>query len=171
MQDKLKAKKRPTTRCRIFVGDPDEHSKAYETSFLALVELFKDYKAGDEMPEPMKIAGRQLLEDLAKVQEPYFQTFVFRAMKPDAFEKLLDVHPPRPNSDDIAYNEDTFPPAVFKECLIEPAYDTLTDAEWKAFFDECSHKEHVLLHNTALDANMRNIEPSTPKDLMTPSLK
>lgn len=170
MADKLKAKKRPTTRCQIFVGDHDEHSKSTQETFLKLVQTLKDYQPGQEMPEPMRIAGTHLLENWGKTQEEYFQTFVFRAMHPVEFEKLLDEddHKARPNTEDVAYNTETFPPAVFKKCLIEPVYDTLTDEGWKAFFDECSHKEMTLLLNTALECNMRNIEPSTPKDLMTP---
>lgn len=168
MKDKLRGKKRPTTRCKIFVGDSAQHLASTQETFLKLVDTFKDYKPGEEMPEPLKIAGKHLLEDLGKIQEEYFQTFVFKAMLPEDFETLLDQHAPRPDTADRGYNGETFPMAVFKECLIEPIYSTLTDEEWQEFFAECSHKEMNLILRTAMDCNMRNIEPSTPKDLMTP---
>lgn len=167
MKDKLKAKKRPITRCQIFVGDPDKHRESTQETFLKLIQTLKDFKPDQEMPEAMRIAGKHLLEDWGKSQEEYFQTFVFRAMHPVEFERLLDEHKPRPDTEDVAYNGETFPHAVFTACLIEPVYDTLSEEEWKAFLDECSHKELTLLYQTALECNMRNIEPSTPKDLMT----
>jgi hypothetical protein len=167
MKDKLKNKKRPTAKCRIFVGDHEEYRQSTEQSFVKLVELFKDFKPDTEMPEPLRIAGKELFKDFSEVQEPFFQTFVFRAMHPVAFEKLLDAHPARPNIDELGYNHETLRPVVFKECLIEPEYVTQTDEEWEAFFNECSHKEYNLLMSTAMEANLRNIELSTPKDLMT----
>lgn len=164
---KLKGKKRPTTHCKIFVGDPEEHRKISEGSFLKLVETFKDFKPDEEMPEELKALGIKLAEDYVKVQEPFFQKFIFKAMNPIAFERLVDEHPPRVGTKDEAWNDDTFRPEIFKQCLIEPAYDTLTDDEWEAFFEECSNKEHRLLLQTALSSNLRNIEPTNPKDLMT----
>lgn len=167
MKDKLKGKKRPVTRCKIFVGDPDEYKTQVEESFANLVGLLKDFDPESEMPEPMKIAGKAMVEDLLKMQEPYYQTFVFRAMPAVAFEKLIDEYPARPNTTDEVYNWETFPPRIFKECLVEPVYDTMSDEEWAEFFTECSHKEYDLLMRAGMDSNLRNIEPSTPKDLMT----
>lgn len=164
---KLKGKKRPTTNCKIFVGDPEEHRKLTEGSFMKFVEAFKDFKPGEELPEELKALGIALAKEFQETQEPFFQTFVFKAMNAIKFEKLADEFPARPGTEDEAYNRDTFPPEVFKQCLIEPAYDTLTEEEWEAFFDECSNKERRLLLHTAVASNLRNIEPLNPKDLMT----
>lgn len=164
---KLKSKKRPTANCRLFVGDPDEYDKVTEGSFFRFLEIFRDFKPDEEMPEEMKALGVELAKEFAEAQEPFFQKFIFKAMNAIKFEELADEYPARPGTDDEAYNRDTFPPEVFKHCLIEPAYDTLTKEEWEAFFDECSNKERRLLLHTAVASNLRNIEPLNPKDLMT----
>lgn len=166
MKDKLKAKKRPTSRCKIFVGDPDEHRKLTETSFMEFITLFKDFKPGEMTPE-LRDAALELTQSFSSVQEPYFQTFVFRAIHPVEFERFAEEHPPREGTSDIAYNYETFPMAVFKRCLVEPTADTLNDEEWEEFFANCSQKERRLLLDTALECNLRHIEPTTPKDLMT----
>lgn len=167
MADKLKTKKRPTTKCRIFVGDPEQYRTEVEESFENLLNLLRDFDPEKEMPEPMKIAGKAMMEDLAKIQEPFYQTFVFRALHPVKFEELMDEYPPPEGKKEMICDWPKFNPRIFKECLIEPAYDSLSDDEWQAFFDECSHKEYEVLMNTSMDANIRNVDPQSPKDLMT----
>ena len=167
MKDRLKAKKRPTASCRIFVGDQEEYQKTIRESFSDLYEILKGFSG--EMPDHIREGTLEVLKSFNSRQEPYFMRFVFRAMDPVAYEKLAeqDEYKPRPNTDDIAFNYDTFPVRVFRECLIEPVYDTLSDEEWDEFLKNCSQVERRLLLDTGLSANQRNIEPSTPKDLKT----
>lgn len=171
MKDKLKTKKRPTATCRIFCGDPEKYKTEVEGSFANLVELLKDFNPEEEMPEPMKVAGKSMMEELLKLQEPYFQKFVFRAIHPIRFEELMDSYPPRPGTKDAVCNWTDFGPRIFKECMVEPSYNSLTDEEWQEFFDECSHKEYEVLMNTSMNVNIRNVDPQSPKDLMTPYIK
>lgn len=167
MKDKLKTKKRPTTRCRIFVGDHDKYRTEVEESWSNIINLFKDYNPDEDLPEPLKIAGKGMMEELTKLQDPYYQTFVFRALHPVKYEELMDEYPPRPGTKDEICNWTDFNARIFKECLIEPGYDSLSEEEWQEFFDECSHKEYQMLMNAAMDANIRNVDPQSPKDMMT----
>jgi hypothetical protein len=167
MKDRLLNKKRPTSKCRIFVGDQTEFDDTNQESVKALLEVIKDYK--DDFNAEIRDKVVKLGKEFNAKQEKFFEAFVFRAMKPVEFEGLTDVeeYRPRAGTDDIAFNYETFPTAVFRLCLIQPAYETLSDEEWDEFLDNCSQKERRLLLDTALQCNMRSIEPSTPKDLMT----
>jgi hypothetical protein len=167
MKDKLLGKKRPTSKCRIFIGDQTEFDEVNQEAVKSLLESIKGYQ--NELSAEMRETIIRVAKEFTAKQEPFFTTFVFRAMKPVEYEKLTEVeeYRPRPGTDDIAFNYDTFPVAVFRQCLIEPAYDTLSDEEWDEFLDNCSQTERRLLLDTSLTCNQRNIEPSTPKDLMT----
>lgn len=167
MKDKLKGKKRPTAHCTIFVGDPDKHKEVTQESYKDFASIVKTYKPEEGINDTMLAVAQKVMKNFAKQQEPFFQRFVFRAMHPVSFEQLADEYPPREGTEDVAYNFETFPRRIFKECLVEPEYSTLTDEEWDEFFENCSQKERRLLLDTAMTCNMRNIEPATPKDLMT----
>lgn len=165
MADKLKGKKRPTANCRIFVGDAEALKNITDNAILSLIKSVKDYE--DTVTPEMSKAMLELFKAHSEAQEPFFQKFVFKAMPPVAFEDFAEEHSPREGSDDIAFNYKTFPTAVFRKCLIEPVYSTLTDEEWDEFLENCSQKERRLLLDTAMNCNLRSIEPSTPKDLTT----
>jgi len=171
MKDKLKAKKRPIKDCRIFVGDRDKYQKEVEESLANLINFLKDIQGNEEIPEPAMNVGKKLIEDLAKLQEPYYQKFVFRALNPVKFEKLMEEYPPPKGKETEVCDWEAFNRRIFQECLIEPSYDSLTEEEWEEFFDSCSHKEYELLMNTSMDVNIRNVDPTSPKDLMTPRSK
>lgn len=170
MKDKLSKKTRPVTSCRIFVGDPEEYRTTTQEKFMPLLKFFGDNSNEmDNLTAEQRRIGIKLMEAFSESQEPFFQTFRFKAMKPVPFERLADEYPPREGTEDVAFNYDTFPRRIFQECMIEPAYKTLSEEEWDEFLENCSQKERRLLFDTAMNSNLRNVEPSTPKDLMTRS--
>jgi len=167
LSEKLKGKKLPVTECRIFVGDRDKYKEEIEESFSNLLDFLKSIQDREDLEAPVMETGKKMLEKIAKLQEPYYQRFVFKALKPTKFEKLMDEYPPPKGKETDICDWEAFNARIFKECMVEPAYDSLTDDEWGEFFEACSHKEFELLMNTAMDANIRNADPQSPKDLMT----
>jgi hypothetical protein len=171
MSERLKNKKRPVKHCRIFVGDQDDLDVITNSAYVELMKIVRE-KESDKINESEQATQTiSLVTRLVIDQSAHFQKFSFRAMKPVEFEQMSELpeYAPREKTKDIAYNVDTFPRAVFFECMIEPERNSLTPEEWEEFFENCSQKEYDLLLNTSMEANLRNIEPTTPKGWMTPN--
>lgn len=106
--------------------------------------------------------AREALQAAQAALHACYESITLRAMRPEDFEALADAHPPREgNSDDDAWNTDTFPLAVFLAC----APPDLTAEEWQAFLEESvSDAEQAGLLTMAVAVNARTVDPSVPKD-------
>lgn len=86
----------------------------------------------------------------------------FTAMEADAFEELLGQHPPREGTKDEAWDVTTFPKACFLACAPGP----WTAKKWEEWAKtKINEGERIKLYNTAINANIRVLDPSVPKDL------
>lgn len=89
-----------------------------------------------------------------------YEQVVLRAMRPDDFDALITLHPPREGTGDRVWNLETFPRA----CLMECVESDLTPAEWdQVWKDVLSHAERIELCNAAIAVNARPPDSALPK--------
>lgn len=154
--ERLDAKPRPSLPYPVRVEDTTTAQQAVAD---AQGELL--LSLGSEHEE----AARQRLADAGAALKACFQVIKITAMDPELFEDLVDDHPPREDTDekkwdDEAWNADTFPRALFYEC-VPPGRD---EAWWAAWLKRtCSDGEQTDLFNAAVAVNVRSVSPTLPK--------
>jgi hypothetical protein len=85
------------------------------------------------------------IEDLIEQKPDKVCTFVFRSIAPDRYERLVRRHPPTQTQRSaaaklgrsVSFNEETFPQALIKACLVEPKLTgEQVDALWNGGGDD-----------------------------------
>jgi hypothetical protein len=77
----------------------------------------------------MDAAGLLALKKLREVSVPFemgdgaHAVFHIRALSRTRYRELLDDHPPRPDTADRDWNEDTFPPSLLAESVTKIVYE------------------------------------------------
>lgn len=123
--------------------------------------------AGDPLPEAKlgdaggdvqrRVALTEEMEALRQQMAAASYTFLLRALPRRAFRDLLDAHPPRPEiAREAAFNAATFPPALIRKCLIEPA--VATDAQFDELLDKITEGQVGELFDAAWLANQGGSE-------------
>lgn len=162
--DHLVGKKKPLTKTIAVVLDP-QLAEEYEAARSAR-DMAK-YRA-DARPADSE-AAMALLEADAALEavrnrlddEEAIAEFRFRGIGRAAYEALVDKHPPTAEQrmkakasgfENIAWNPDTFPPALVAACLIEPdlAYEDVLGL-WRS--DDWNQAELQELLNAAIAVN------------------
>lgn len=88
-----------------------------------------------------------------------YEQITVTALEPKDFEALIAEHPARKDKDE-AWNDETFPRALFIAC----AGDDLSPAEWVEFLEgRCSQAERDALLLTAQQVNVRVPDGTVPK--------
>ncbi|GIH76136.1 hypothetical protein [Planobispora longispora] len=155
LRDRLQGRPRPTASCRIAVVDTREAEQELTEAGAAL-QVLVFAGGGEELP-----AAKDRLSAARAALAACFETVVCAAMPPDEFEALVDAHKPRKDTDDEAWNNETFPRACFLEC----APGEMTRQEWEEFLrTQVNDGERTLLYQTAIRANIRVPDPNVPKD-------
>lgn len=77
--------------------------------------------------------------------------FRFRALPRRQYRDLIDKHPGRPERREVRYNEATFPPALIRQCMIDPAIGS--DAEFRELADVLTDGQTAEMFNAAYLAN------------------
>jgi hypothetical protein len=157
LRERLLSRERPTLRIPIAVEDVTTPSRevalaedAWRTSFLGV---------GDRQEERSARARKVLDAAVARLDSCYEHVTV-RALEPEEFEALVDEHPAREDVDE-AWNDETFPWALFYAC----ADDDLSAQEWEEFLKKrCSQAERDVLLLAAQQVNVRAPSLAVPKD-------
>jgi hypothetical protein len=158
LRDRLLNRERPTATYRLRVADDAEQQRewALAQDGLRVAQLRADADAAREQAK----ARRQLDKAQAALEACYEEIRV-RALEPVVFEALVEQHPARKDTEDEAWNGDTFPRALFLACV----EGDLTPEEWSGFLDRaCSHAERSELMFLALAVNSRSPAGVIPKD-------
>ncbi|MEU8055715.1 hypothetical protein [Microbispora bryophytorum] len=156
LKERLASRARPTFTYRLRVDDTADAEKA-------LSDAYASFQFASISGDTNRIdTAKKVVTDAEKALDACYEPIVLTAMKPDEFEALVDGHPVRPNTDDEAWNMDTFPKACFLACA--PA--DLSADEWEGFLSEsCSDGERTALFNAAIAINVRIPDPTVPKGL------
>lgn len=159
LRERLQQKARPTDECKVAVEDTRAAERELQEAAANLQLLsFAGDAESREAAQARFTAARAALEAC-------FETVTFTAMDPDLFEQLSESeeHAPREGHPlDDAWNVDTFPRAVFFEC----APDVFSREEWEDWLRaQVNDGERIRLYNTAVNANLRVLDPSVPKGL------
>jgi hypothetical protein len=130
-RERLLARKRPTVPYQLAVVD-DTDAVAELTAAKEALDTAR-YRA-DEGAEQAVTEAEARLEKARKAVEACYEPVPLTAMLPDEFEALAakPEHAARDGKDE-RWNADTFPRAVFLECVDD---DTLTVEEWATFAAE-----------------------------------
>ncbi|WP_067967533.1 hypothetical protein [Nocardiopsis trehalosi] len=160
-RDRLRARKRPHANYRFQVEDPTSAEKALavvQEQYRAALLKAKD---GERDADVKRLAKK--VEAAREKVDACFEEITLRAMAPKDLEALIAAHPPRKDhEDDDAWNTETFPRALFLEC-VEGVAD-MSAADWEAFLDEnCSEGERGELLLTAQVVNVRAPGSQVPK--------
>lgn len=157
LRDRLIGRKRPSLTIPLADADltvPSREVALAEESW-RIVQLDK----GDQQPKRLAAARRDLDAAIAALDACYIKVTV-TALPPEHFEKLVAEHPAREGEDE-AWDEQTFPRALFFAC----ADDELSAEEWATFLDErCSQAEQNTLLLAAQQVNVRAPSAAIPKD-------
>ncbi len=155
LKDRLMGRERPTATYWLQVSDSSEAEAAHTAARTALQLRTM---IGDE--QGIQEAGETLAAAQAALKA-CFEPIVCTALPPAEFEALVDAHKPREDTDDDAWNMDTFPRACFLAC----APPEMSVSEWEQFLDaSVGSGERTKLYNTAINANVRVPDPTVPKD-------
>lgn len=154
LRERLQHRPRPTAECKVAVVDTREAERELATATAAL-QLLVFAGEGEMLTQ-----ARERVETAQAALETCFETVVCTAMPPDQFEELADQHKPRPDTNDDAWNVDTFP----RECFLACAPDAFSRTEWEEWLtSSVNDGERWRLYNTAIEANVRVPDPSVPK--------
>ena len=154
LRERLAGRARPTATYRLRIDDTTDAERELSEAQTSLLLASTEEEKG---------RARQDINTAQAALDACFEPIVMTAMPPREFEDLVDEHPARKDTDDEAWNTETFPRACFLAC----APNEMSAEEWDAFLAErCSDGEQIALFTTAIDANLRLPDPSVPKGLM-----
>jgi hypothetical protein len=169
--DRLRSKKKPFTQrvalcCDTELADELDRVRAERDDLRDVIDRYGFL--GQTIPEDT----RRKLEDLeaqhdaldAQVAESN-EVFVFRGLRRDVLDRLLDEH--RPTKEQIEsnkskglpvpdWNPDTFPPALCAACAVSPEHVDLTIDDWKVIWhdaEEWNSAELQSIFAAAYNAN------------------
>jgi hypothetical protein len=128
----LSKRKRPSTPFTVTLADPAEKVEALNEAkrMLRQAEIKEDKAETKQRRAAVTRAGKAL--------EKCFRTFDLVALEPDAYEELIDAHPPTPEEIQEAgkdpaqmpeWNAATFYPALLEACVDED----MTAEDWADF--------------------------------------
>jgi hypothetical protein len=162
--DHLRSRKKPTTTSVTIVLDPD----LYDTYDAARRRRDQAQAQAAARPDDSEAAAQlwEAQDSFDKVErrleeEEALAVFTFRSIGRKAYDDLVADHPPTKDQrlkakasglGDIAWNHDTFPPALVAASLVEPALDAeqmaalWADPNW-------NQAELVALMNAAIEVN------------------
>lgn len=156
--------KKPLTKTVAVVLDPDlaeEFEEARRTREVAALRSDRDGK--DTEAAFQLLEADQKLADLRRrlEAEEAVVHFKFRGIGRHAYEALVDAHPPTPEQrtkakaggfEAVAWNYDTFPPALVAACLVAPA---MSVDDVAAIWDSADWNQAELqtLLNAAIEVN------------------
>jgi hypothetical protein len=157
LRERLLNRPRPSGTCPVRVEDDTEARQEVEQARMLLNLLVMQGDAAD------KAAVRNAKARLKKAEQALNACYEFvtlRALRPDDFEALVDVHKPRPGTDDRTWNNETFPKACFFACVES---DLLLE-DWEQIWTTVlSNAERIELSNSAIRVNIRVPDSSLPK--------
>lgn len=161
--DHLIGKKKPLTKTVAAVLDPDL-AEVYEEARRDRDMAHARHQVRDDAESAAQLldADRRLEELRQQLEdEEAVAYFKFRGIGRARYEALVDRHQPTENQrtkakasgmGEIAWNHDTFPPALVAACLVDPP---LTEEEvaqlWAS--EDWNQAELVTLLNTAIEVN------------------
>lgn len=157
-------KKPPQRRVRIPADDSlvDRYNKTVKEHDKAVRKQGMSNDPNDHR-RVKELAGQ--MDDLRQRIENDEIEFVFQAMPRTRYSELLEEHPPSDEDKEagLAFNADTFPPALIAECLIDPEGVDVKEATriWAEWSDaEC---ELLLANAIAVNRSLKDI-PFTKSD-------
>lgn len=132
----------------------------YEQLEKHLAELPTNTKLGGD-PERQRLAA-ELDRVRAEMQEGT-EPFKLRALSENAFQRLIDQHPPRRKGDEVdevdaayGYDRSTFPQALIQASTYEPELD---DEDWALLFDQAlSRGQFATLRTAAQLVNGQQVD-------------
>lgn len=154
LREKLLNRQRPSVTYPLQVRDTAEAAKRVEEArgAVRLTQLRGDAQQVAKAKRELKQAEKALDDCHVEI--------VIRALPPAEFEELVKAHPPRKDTDDEAWNIETFPRACFLACV----EGDMSEQDWDRFVEEnCSQGERESLRLAALAVNTRIPDPSVPK--------
>jgi hypothetical protein len=156
-RERLLSRKRPSDVYTLQVDDDTEPRKKLGEA-RAMLRLLQ--AQGEEAEETAVRAARETLAEAEAEVAACYEDIVLRALKPRDFEKLIGKHKPRPDTDDVTWDQETFPGACFLAC----AESDMGEADWERFLvDNVSDAEQADLYAASVRVNVRLPEPSLPK--------
>ena len=157
-------KKPPQRRVRLPADDSkvDRYNKTVKDHDRAVRKQGMSNDPADH--RRVKELAAQLAEVRQQIEDDEIE-FVFQAMPRNRYSDLLEEHPPSDEDKEagLAFNADTFPPALIAECLIEPEGVDVQEATriWAEWSDaEC---EMLLANAIAVNRSLKDI-PFTKSD-------
>jgi hypothetical protein len=157
LRDRLLARERPSLR--IPLADEDITQPGRRVALAEEAWRTTHLDQSDKREQRIAAARKELDAAIAALDECHFQVTV-TALPPEEFEKLAEEHPARKGEDE-AWNEETFPRALF----FASAGDDLSAQEWGEFLDDrCSQAERDMLLLAAQQVNVRAPSLAIPKD-------
>ena len=157
LRERLRARPRPSVPCRVQIDEPTEAKRRLEESLIALRMA---QVRGDGDVTALTDAAEQARQEVDSCYEDIWIT----ALEHDDLEALIGEHPARDGTDDAAWNDDTFPKALWVACA--PA-DVMTPDEWDAWLPtHTSDGERAAFYHAALKVNMRAPVGALPKGWM-----
>lgn len=165
LKDQLTTRARPSITEHIEIKDPSE-AKA------KLQQALRVLKHAEAKGDPAEVKRCKAAANRAGKQvEACFAKIILRALKSEAYEALIEEHPPTPEQTAKAgknpaerpeWNEDTFYPALFAAC----AEGDMTEDDWAGFLEEnVSRGERRRLYMAALAVNENE---RMPESMMLP---
>lgn len=176
--DHLVGKKKPLTKTVPIVLDP-ELAEEYEHARHArdLAQTRATVSSDNTEVAFALIEAEQRLEELRRQLEETeaVVVFKFRGIGRSAFNALLDKHQPTAEQravakgqgwDTLAWNPDTFPPAVISACLVEPELTPSQVLElWES--PDWNQAELQVILNAAVEVNGQRRTVELGKDWLT----
>jgi hypothetical protein len=162
--DHLVSKKRPVTKTVSIVLDPelaDEHAEAKEAQGFAANKAAARPADTDAQVELFRAEQRLEAVEARMRDEDAVADFTFRSVGRAAYDALVGTHQPTASQraqakslgmGEIAWNPDTFPPALVALCLSTPK---LTEEEVGALWasDDWNQAELAVLLQAAVEVN------------------
>lgn len=106
-------------------------------------------------------AAKAKVTKAQKKVDSHYETLILRAIPSVDMERLIELHPPKKDSDD-AWNVETFRPALLAACV----EGDMTEQDWAEFLAGCPLGDKRELFTAALRVNDRSPDPSVGKDWM-----
>lgn len=157
LRERLLNRPRPSDAYPIRIDDDTQAREALEETQSVLRLLLIQGDAADA--DTLTRAHTAVAEAEGELKACY-EPVLLRALRPEDWEALIALHPPRAESTDDIWNAATFP----KACLLACIESDLTETELGQLWTEVLSKaEQVRLCNAAIRVNVRVPDATLPK--------